>query len=122
MLVYLLRRLGQSLLVLLAVSFVAFLVFRYIGDPTLSLLGEDATLEERQALTEQLGFNQPVPLQYVAYLRQLAQGELGVSYRLKRPVTEVIGERLLLCADSSHGLDITILTHAACNCRACIFG
>lgn len=94
MLVYLLRRLGQSVLVLLAVSFVAFLVFRYIGDPTLSLLGEDATLEERQALTEQLGFNQPVPVQYAAYLGQLGQGELGVSYRLKRPVTEVIGERL----------------------------
>ena len=94
MLVYLLKRLGQSVLVLLAVSFVAFLVFRYIGDPTLSLLGEDATLEERQALTEQLGFNQPVPLQYAAYLRQLGQGELGTSYRLKRPVTEVIAERL----------------------------
>lgn len=94
MLIHLLRRLGQSVLVLLAVSFVAFLVFRYIGDPTLSLLGEDATLEERQALTAQLGFDKPVPVQYAAYLGQLARGELGLSYRVKRPVTEVIGERL----------------------------
>ena len=52
MLVYLLRRLGQSLLVLLAVSFVAFLVFRYIGDPTLSLLGEAPGLKADRAGAE----------------------------------------------------------------------
>ena len=50
-LVHLLRRLGQSALVLLAVSFVSFMVFRHIGDPTISLLGEDATVAEREALT-----------------------------------------------------------------------
>ena len=49
MLVHLLRRLGQSVLVLLAVSLISFMVFRHIGDPTISLLGEDATLEEREA-------------------------------------------------------------------------
>ena len=49
MLVHLLRRLGQSVLVLLAVSFISFMVFRHIGDPTISLLGEDATVAEREA-------------------------------------------------------------------------
>lgn len=94
MLAYLMRRLGQSALVLLAVSFIAFMVFRHIGDPTISLLGEDATLEERAALKAELGFDQPVPLQYLHYLGKVAHGDLGISYRLKRPVLEVIAERL----------------------------
>ena len=87
MLVYLLRRLGQSLLVLLAVSFVAFLVFRYIGDPTLSLLGEDATLEERQALTEQLGLNQPVPLPPAARVARKSLSMLRSTSRATSPST-----------------------------------
>ncbi|QOF81451.1 ABC transporter permease [Variovorax sp. 38R] len=92
--VHLLRRLGQSVLVLLAVSFVSFLVFRHIGDPTISLLGEDATLEERATLTAELGFDRPVPVQYLRYVGHAVQGDLGVSYRLKRPVVELIAERL----------------------------
>jgi len=91
---HLLRRLGQSALVLLVVSFGSFMVFRHIGDPTTSLLGEDATLAEREALIESLGFTQPVPVQYLAYLGRVLQGDLGISYRLKRPVTDIIAERL----------------------------
>jgi len=91
---HLLRRLGQSALVLLVVSFGSFMVFRHIGDPTISLLGEDATLAEREALIESLGFTQPVPVQYLAYLGRVLQGDLGISYRLKRPVTDIITERL----------------------------
>ncbi|MBB1601413.1 ABC transporter permease [Variovorax sp. UMC13] len=94
MLVHLLRRLGQSVLVLLAVSLISFLVFRHIGDPTISLLGEDATLEERAELTARLGFDRPVPVQYLRYLGEVLQGDLGVSYRFKRPVAELIAERL----------------------------
>jgi len=94
MLTHLLRRLGQSALVLLVVSFGSFMVFRHIGDPTTSLLGEDATLAERETLMEKLGFNQPVPVQYLAYLGRVLQGDLGISYRLKRPVADIIAERL----------------------------
>ena len=88
------RRLGQSLLVLLAVSFISFLVFRHIGDPTISLLGEDASLADRQAVIAELGFDQPVAVQYLRYMGNVLQGEFGVSYRLKRPVVQVIAERL----------------------------
>ncbi|MEG2630004.1 MAG: ABC transporter permease, partial [Comamonas sp.] len=88
------RRLGQSLLVLLAVSFISFLVFRHIGDPTISLLGEDASLADRQAVIAELGFDQPVAVQYLRYMGNVLQGEFGVSYRLKRPVVDVIAERL----------------------------
>ena len=94
MLVHLLRRLGQSVLVLLAVSLISFMVFRHIGDPTISLLGEDATLEERTALVEELGFNKSVPMQYLSYVGKVLQGDLGISYRLNRPVADVIAERL----------------------------
>ncbi|KAF1021201.1 MAG: Glutathione transport system permease protein GsiC [Paracidovorax wautersii] len=90
----LLRRLGQSILVLLAVSFVSFLVFRHIGDPTISLLGEDATVADREAVVAELGFDRPVVVQYLHYLGNVVQGEFGISYRLKRPVVEVIAERL----------------------------
>lgn len=94
MLLHLLRRLGQSVLVLLAVSFISFMVFRHIGDPTISLLGEDASVQEREALTEELGFNQSVPLQYLHYAGKVLHGDLGISYRLKRPVADIIAERL----------------------------
>ncbi len=89
-----LRRLGQSALVLLAVSFISFLVFRHIGDPTISLLGEDASLADRQAVIAELGFDQPVPVQYLRYMGNVLHGEFGISYRLKRPVVDVIAERL----------------------------
>jgi len=94
MLNHFLHRIGQSILVLLAVSFISFMVFRHIGDPTISLLGEDATLAEREALMDELGFNQPVARQYLGYLGKVVQGDLGISYRLKRPVADVIAERL----------------------------
>jgi len=94
MLVHVLRRLGQSVIVLLVVSFIAFVVFRYIGDPTISLLGEDASVQERQAMMASLGFDRPVAEQYLDYLRRAVQGDFGISYRLRRPVVDVIAERL----------------------------
>lgn len=90
----LLRRLGQSALVILAVSFISFLVFRHIGDPTISLLGEDASLADRQAVIAELGFDQSVAVQYLRYMGNVLHGEFGISYRLKRPVVDVIAERL----------------------------
>lgn len=94
MLARLLGRLGQSVLVLLVVSMVSFLVFRYIGDPTVSLLGEDASVAEREALLQELGFDQSVPEQYAGYLKQVLSGQFGISYRFRQPVTEVIASRV----------------------------
>ena len=94
MLARLLGRLGQSVLVLLVVSMVSFLVFRYIGDPTVSLLGEDASVAAREALLQELGFDQSVPVQYAGYLKQVLSGQFGISYRFRQPVTEVIASRV----------------------------
>lgn len=101
MIARLLGRLGQSILVLLVVSLVSFMVFRYLGDPTVSLLGEDATVQEREALLTELGFDKPVLVQYGAYLGQVLEGNFGVSYRYKQPVTQVIGERVPATAELS---------------------
>ena len=91
MLARLLGRLGQLVLVLLVVSMVSF---RYIGDPTVSLLGEDASVAEREALLQELGFDQSVPVQYAGYLKQVLSGQFGISYRFRQPVTEVIASRV----------------------------
>ena len=94
MLARLLGRLGQSVLVLLVVSMVSFLVFRYSGEPTVSLLGVVAGVAEREALLHELGFDQSVPVQYAGYLKQVLSGHFGISYRFRQPVTEVIASRV----------------------------
>ena len=55
MFVFILRRLAQAIVVMLAVAFIAFMLFQYVGDPVTSLLGQDATQEQREALRRDLG-------------------------------------------------------------------
>ena len=88
------RRLFQGVLVMLVVTAVAFALFRFAGDPVANLLGQDATSERREALAEELGFNDPIPEQYWRFLSGAAQGDFGISYRLRQPVADLILERL----------------------------
>ena len=94
MLAYVLRRVLQSVAVLLAVGLVAFTMFRYVGDPVENMLGQEATQADRAELLERLGLNDPIHVQYARFIRNAAVGEFGVSYRQGRPVTQVITERL----------------------------
>ncbi|MEM9028720.1 MAG: ABC transporter permease [Pseudomonadota bacterium] len=94
MLAYILRRVLQSIAVLLVVGLVAFTMFRYVGDPVENMLGQEATVADREALLDRLGLNDPFYIQYLRFIGNAAQGEFGVSYRQSRPVTEVIAERL----------------------------
>ena len=94
MIAYVLRRLMQSVLVMLAVALIAFSMFRFIGDPVNSMLPENASVEDRQVLREQLGLDQPVTTQFAKFVTGAVQGEFGVSYRNKRAVSEMIAERL----------------------------
>lgn len=94
MLAYVLRRLLQSIAVLLAVGLVSFVMFRYVGDPVENMLGQEATQADREALLERLGLNDPILVQYARFIANAAQGEFGISYRQGRPVVEVISERL----------------------------
>ncbi len=94
MLAYLLRSLTQATLVMLAVAFISFSMFRYVGDPVASIVGQDATLKDREELAESLGLNDPFPLQFARFLGNAIQGDFGVSYRQGRPVADLLIERL----------------------------
>ncbi len=87
-------RLANGLLVLATVSLLAFGLFNFIGDPVNNLAGENATAEEKAALRESLGLDQPLPVQYLRFVGRAAQGEFGVSYRNLEPVAQVIAARL----------------------------
>jgi peptide/nickel transport system permease protein len=94
MIAFVLRRLAQSILVLLIVGFVSFSMFRFIGDPINNMMGQEATLEQRAELARQLGLDQPFPIQFARFIGRAATGDFGVSYRLGRPVMDLILERL----------------------------
>ena len=93
---YLLRRLLLSLLVLVGVSFVTFLILHLVpGDPVYAILGRQAVSAEDQAqLREQLGLNDPLPQQYLNFVGNILQGNLGRSIRSDRDVTAMIGEQI----------------------------
>jgi peptide/nickel transport system permease protein len=94
MLAFVLRRLVQAALVMLVVGLIAFAMFRFVGDPVVFMLGQDATPEERVRMTQALGLDQPFYVQYATYLARAAQGEFGLSLRQLRPVSTLIVERL----------------------------
>ncbi len=91
---FIVRRLIQSIIVMLVVSFVAFLLFNYVGDPINNMVGQETTTLEREELRERLGLNDPFYVQFVRFVGNAIQGEFGISYRLARPVEELIAERL----------------------------
>ncbi|MEO1493403.1 MAG: ABC transporter permease [Pseudomonadota bacterium] len=93
MLSYILRRVGQSVIVLLCVGLVAFSMFRFVGDPVENMLGQERTDADIERLRAKLGLDQPFPVQYWKFLVSTAQGEMGVSYRQGRPVIDVLAER-----------------------------
>ncbi|MBL4626821.1 MAG: ABC transporter permease [Roseicyclus sp.] len=94
MLSYILRRIFQSVLVLLVVGLVAFAMFRFVGDPIDTMLGQERTADDIEHLRDILGLNKPFFVQYWDFLVRAVQGDLGISYRQGRPVAEIIAERL----------------------------
>ncbi|MEM8823070.1 MAG: ABC transporter permease [Pseudomonadota bacterium] len=93
MLAYIIRRVLQSVIVLLAVGLVAFGMFRFVGDPIEQLLGQERTVQDVERLREALGLNDPFIVQYANFLGRAVQGDFGISYRQSRPVAEIILER-----------------------------
>ena len=93
MLAFLLRRLIQSVVVLLVVGAVSFGMFRFIGDPVNNMLGQERTQADIEQLRDRLGLDRSVFVQYAVFLRNAVQGDFGVSYRQGRPVADIIAER-----------------------------
>ncbi len=94
MLVFLIRRLLQAILVMLVVALLAFILFRYIGDPVTIMLGQDATDLDRQRLRESLGLDQSALIQFWNFLQNAVSGEFGLSLRQGQSVSELIKDRL----------------------------
>ena len=94
MLAFILRRLAQAVLVMLAVGLIAFSLFRFVGDPVLFMLGQDTTPEDRARVTQMLGLDKPFYVQYAKFLGNAIQGEFGLSLRQAQPVSKLIMERL----------------------------
>jgi len=91
---YFFIRLLQSVLVMFVVAFVAFSLFNYVGDPVHNMVGQEASTEKREEIREKLGLNDPVHTQFLRFIGNAVKGEFGLSYQLKRPVSDLIAERL----------------------------
>ncbi len=79
---------------MLVVGIVAFGLFRYVGDPVMSMAGIEATQQDREELRERLGLNESPLLQFGHFIKDAVRGEFGISYRAARPVSDLIAERL----------------------------
>jgi peptide/nickel transport system permease protein len=93
MLAFTIRRLFEALIVMLAVAALAFVLFRFIGDPISQIVSQDATLAERLALRTQLGLDDPVVVQFARFVWKAAHFDFGLSYQLKQPVVGMIADR-----------------------------
>src|SRR6266508_4643690 len=94
MIAFILRRMLQSIAVLLAVGLVAFSLFRYVGDPINAMVGQDTSMEDRALLREKLGLNDSPPVQFLRFVVNAARGNFGLSYRTSEPVGRLIVERI----------------------------
>lgn len=95
MILFIVRRLLLTIPVLFGILFVTFSLTRLIpGDACAVMLGERYTVEKCAQFRERNGLDQPLPVQFVRYLGNVLQGDLGNSIRASRPVTDIISERL----------------------------
>jgi peptide/nickel transport system permease protein len=93
MLAFSIRRLIEAVLVMVTVALIAFTLFRFVGDPVNQMVGQDTSLEDRLRLREELGLNDPIPVQFARFLTSAAQFDFGISYQMKQPVTAIIRDR-----------------------------
>jgi len=93
MLVFIIKRLANAVMVMLAVALLAFLIFRLAGDPVEMMANEQMTQADRDNLRERLGLNDGLMTQYTRFVVNAAQGNFGISYRNGQDVLGLIGER-----------------------------
>jgi len=92
---FIVRRLAQSLIVIIGVSIVTFILLHLLpGSPIRAILGPRATPVAVHQLTVQLGLNKPLPVQYAVWVNNLIHLNLGYSYKLDQPVTALLAQRL----------------------------
>ena len=94
MLAFVIRRLLQSIMVMLAVGFIAFSLFNFVGDPVSLMLPPEATAADRDEVRKNLGLDAPFYVQFATFIGNALQGNFGISLRLGRPVSQLLIERL----------------------------
>mgnify|MGYP006284234907 CR=1 FL=1 len=94
MVAFVIQRLIQASLVMLSVGFIAFLLFQFVGDPVVFMLGQDATPEKAAALRAELGLDQPFFIQFYHFALNAIQGDFGISLRQGSKVSTLIIDRL----------------------------
>jgi len=90
MFAFIIRRIIQSIIVMLVISLVGFSIQHSIGDPVRDLVGERVTPAEREEIRDQLGLNDPFYIQYFRFVKKACKGDLGLSFFYKKPALEVI--------------------------------
>jgi peptide/nickel transport system permease protein len=93
MFAYILQRLFQAVIVMVSVAFIAFMLFQYVGDPVVGLLGQDATPQQIIDLRADLGLDKSFVIQFWNFLGNAIQGEFGLSLRQGSKVSRLIAER-----------------------------
>ncbi len=93
MLAFIIRRLLQAAIVMVTVALIAFMLFQYVGDPVVFLLGQDATPDDVAEMRAALGLDQPFWVQFWHFLTNAVQGEFGISLRQGAKVSTLIAER-----------------------------
>jgi peptide/nickel transport system permease protein len=93
MFAFIIQRLLQAVLVMVSVAFIAFMLFQYVGDPVVGLLGQDATPQQIIDLRADLGLDKSFVVQFVNFLGNAVQGEFGLSLRQGSKVSRLIAER-----------------------------
>ncbi|MFD2740400.1 ABC transporter permease [Sulfitobacter aestuarii] len=93
MLAFIIKRLANAVFVMLSVTFLAFVIFRFVGDPVDQMLNEQATQSQRDDLREKLGLDKPFLMQFGSFVGRAAQGDFGISFRNQREVLDMIAER-----------------------------
>ena len=99
MFAFIIRRAWQAAVVMAIISLICFAVQHKIGDPIRDLVGQAVSDDEREALRDKLGLNDPMPQQYLRFVRNALHGDLGVSYMFTRPALSVIGQKFPATAE-----------------------
>lgn len=94
MLNFILKRLVQSMIVMLVVALISFFLFNFVGDPISNMVGQETTTKDMEELRERLGLNDPYVVQFARFVGNAVQGDFGISYRMQRPVDEIVAERM----------------------------
>ncbi len=93
MLAFIIKRSLNAIFVMLSVAFIAFVIFRFVGDPVELMLNEQATQQQRDDLRANLGLDDPFLIQYGKFVARAAHGDFGISFRNQQDVLSMIAER-----------------------------